>query len=210
MSTRRKQLVLVWGLVGVLAIIIGVEETRRAQQIEVSSTRSEKFLLPIPLEQIGALEILRKGQLHRFERDETGAWLYHGQQDEANAAAHSHRADPRVASTIAQAIAMFSRTQKEQPIPLKPGRDEYGVSRPDILVMVYALKGNNPVTRLAVGTVSPDGYSRYVLPVGANEAITIAEYQITNLIAMVDAVGQRPASNPPAATAPSRGAHRGR
>jgi len=78
------------------------------------------------------------------------------------------------------------------------------------LVMVYALKGNDPVTRLAVGTVSPDGYSRYVLPVGANEAITIAEYQITNLIAMVDAVGQRPASNPPAATAPSRGAHRGR
>lgn len=200
MKPRRKQLLLVWGLVAVLAVVIGIEETRRAQQVEVSTTRSERFLLPLPLEQIGAIEILRKGQLHRFERDETGAWLYHGQQDEANAAAHTHRADPLVASTIAQAITMFSRTQKEQPIPLKPGQDEYGVSRPDILVMVYALKATDPITRLAVGTVSPDGYSRYVLPVGANEAVTIAEYQITNLVAVIDAVAKPPTTPTPAAT----------
>jgi len=200
MKPRRKQLLLVWGLVAVLAVVISIEETRRAQQVEVSTTRSEKFLLPLPLEQIGAIEILRKGQLHRFERDETGAWLYHGQQDEANAAAHTHRADPLVASTIAQAITMFSRTQKEQPIPLKPGQDEYGVSRPDILVMVYALKATDPITRLAVGTVSPDGYSRYVLPVGANEAVTIAEYQITNLVAMINAVAKPPTTPTPAAT----------
>ncbi|MFM7670260.1 MAG: hypothetical protein ACKO71_06880 [Betaproteobacteria bacterium] len=204
MKPRRKQLLLVWGLVTVLAVVIGIEETRRAQQVEVSTTRSEKFLLPLPLEQIGAIEILRKGQLHRFERDETGAWLYHGQQDEANAAAHTHRADPLVASTIAQAITMFSRTQKEQPIPLKPGQDEYGVSRPDILVMVYALKATDPITRLAVGTVSPDGYSRYVLPVGANEAVTIAEYQITNLVAMIDAVAKPPTTPTPAATTRGR------
>lgn len=205
MKARRKQLLFVWVLVAILAVVIGVEETRRAQHIEVSTTRSEKFLLPLPLEQIGAIEILRKGQLHRFERDETGAWLYHGQQDEANAAAHTHRADPLVASTIAQAITMFSRTQKEQPIPLKPGQDEYGVSRPDILVMVYAVKSTEPTTRLAVGTVSPDGYSRYVLPVGANEAITIAEYQITNLVAMIDAVAKQPTAPTPAA-----GTNRGR
>jgi len=200
MKPRRKQLLLVWGLVAVLAVVISIEETRRAQQVEVSTTRSEKFLLPLPLEQIGAIEILRKGQLHRFERDETGAWLYHGQQDEANAAAHTHRADPLVASTKTQAITMFSRTQKEQPIPLKPGQDEYGVSRPDILVMVYALKATDPITRLAVGTVSPDGYSRYVLPVGANEAVTIAEYQLTNLVAMINAVAKPPTTPTPAAT----------
>ncbi|MBU3709950.1 MAG: hypothetical protein FGM20_12730, partial [Burkholderiaceae bacterium] len=64
MKARRKQLLFVWGLVAILAIVIGVEETRRAQHIEVSTTRSEKFLLPLPLEQIGAIEILRKGQLH--------------------------------------------------------------------------------------------------------------------------------------------------
>jgi hypothetical protein len=66
--------------------------------------------------------------------------------------------------------------------------------------MVYALKATDPITRLAVGTVSPDGYSRYVLPVGANEAVTIAEYQITNLVAMIDAVAKPPTTPTPAAT----------
>ena len=41
--------------------------------------------------------------------------------------------------------------------------------------------------------VSPDGYSRYVLPVGAKEAVTIAEYQITGLMATIDAVSKNPA-----------------
>lgn len=204
MSNRRRQLFAVWAVVALLFTVIAVEETRRAQTVEVSTTRSEKFLLPLPIEELGALEVLRKGALHRFERDETGAWLYHGQQDDPNAATHTHRADPIVASTIAQAITMFSRTQKEQPIPLQPGRDEYGVSRPDMLVMVYGRKGQDPIARFAVGTVSPDGYSRYVLPVGANEAVTIAEYQITNLVAMIDAVSQRPAPSSPAATGAKR------
>jgi hypothetical protein len=153
------------------------------------------------LEEIGAIEVLRKGQLHRFERDDKGIWFYHGQQDVANAAEHAHRADPLAANTIAQAVAMFSRTRKEQPIPLQPGKDEYGVSRPDILIMVYNPKKSEPVARFSVGIVSPNGYSRYVLPVGATEAVTIPEYQITNLMAMIDAVSKNPL---PTSQAPSK------
>ena len=102
-----------------------------------------------------------------------------------------------------QAIAMFSRTRKEQPIPLEPGKDEFGVSRPDILIMIYREKKTDPVGRFAIGTVSPDGYSRYLLPVGASEAVTIPEYQITNLMAMIDAVSK---NAPAPAAAPSQGA----
>jgi hypothetical protein len=119
-----------------------------------------------------------------------------------NAAEHAHRADPLVANTIVQAIAMFSRTRKEQPIPLEPGKDEFGVSRPDILIMIYRAGKTDPVGRFAVGTVSPDGYSRYILPVGAAEAVTIPEYQITNLMAMIDAVSK---NAPAPAAAPSQG-----
>jgi hypothetical protein len=46
--------------------------------------------------------------------------------------------------------------------------------------------------------VSPNGYSRYVLAVGANEAVTIPEYQITNLMAMIDAVSKNPLPTPAA------------
>ena len=135
---------------------------------------------------------MRKGQLHRFERDDKKVWFYHGQQDDPNAKDHAHRADPLAATTIAEAVAVFSRTRKEQNIPLQPGNDEYGVSRPDILIMIYRSKKSEPAARYSVGTVSPNGYSRYVLTVGANEAVTIPEYQITNLMAMIDAVSKNP------------------
>ena len=201
MSQRRSKLVIIWITVFALAALIFVKERQLAKSEEEPEGNRPKWLIPIALEEIGAIEVLRKGQLHRFERDEKGIWFYHGQQDVANAAEHAHRADPLAANTIAQAVAMFSRTRKEQPIPLQPGKDEYGVSRPDILIMVYNPKKSEPVARFSVGIVSPNGYSRYVLPVGATEAVTIPEYQITNLMAMIDAVSKNPL---PTSQAPSK------
>ena len=201
MSQRRSKLVIIWITVLALAALIFVKERQLAKSAEEPEGNRPKWLIPIALEEIGAIEVLRKGQLHRFERDDKGIWFYHGQQDVANAAEHAHRADPLAANTIAQAVAMFSRTRKEQPIPLQPGKDEYGVSRPDILIMVYNPKKSEPVARFSVGIVSPNGYSRYVLPVGATEAVTIPEYQITNLMAMIDAVSKNPL---PTSQAPSK------
>jgi len=201
MSQRRSKLIIIWITVLALAALIFVKERQLAKSEEEPDSNRPKWLIPIALEEIGAIEVMRKGQLHRFERDDKGIWFYHGQQDVANAAEHAHRADPLAANTIAQAVAMFSRTRKEQPIPLQPGKDEYGVSRPDILIMVYNPKKSEPVARYSVGMVSPNGYSRYVLPVGATEAVTIPEYQITNLMAMIDAVSKNPL---PTSQAPSK------
>jgi hypothetical protein len=201
MSQRRSKLVIIWITVLALAALIFVKERQLAKSEEEPEGNRPKWLIPIALEEIGAIEVLRKGQLHRFERDDKGIWFYHGQQDVANAAEHAHRADPLAANTISQAVAMFSRTRKEQPIPLQPGKDEYGVSRPDILIMVYNPKKSEPIARFSVGIVSPNGYSRYVLPVGATEAVTIPEYQITNLMAMIDAVSKNPL---PTSQAPSK------
>jgi hypothetical protein len=201
MSQRRSKLIIIWITVLALAALIFVKERQLAKSEEEPEGNRPKWLIPIALEEIGAIEVMRKGQLHRFERDDKGIWFYHGQQDVANAAEHAHRADPLAANTIAQAVAMFSRTRKEQPIPLQPGKDENGVSRPDILIMVYNPKKSEPVARYSVGMVSPNGYSRYVLPVGATEAVTIPEYQITNLMAMIDAVSKNPL---PTSQAPSK------
>jgi len=201
MSQRRSKLIIIWITVLALAALIFVKERQLAKSEEEPDSNRPKWLIPIALEEIGAIEVMRKGQLHRFERDDKGIWFYHGQQDVANAAEHAHRADPLAANTIAQAVAMFSRTRKEQPIPLQPGKDEYGVRRPDILIMVYNPKKSEPVARFSVGIVSPNGYSRYVLAVGANEAVTIPEYQITNLMAMIDAVSKNPL---PTSQAPSK------
>jgi len=198
MSQRRGKVALIWIAVLALATVIFVKERELALSVEQPEGHDPKWLVPVALEEIGALEILRKGQLHRFERDDKGIWFYHGQQDDPNIKDHAHRADPLAATTIAQAVAMFVRTRKEQPIPLQPGKDEYGVSRPDILIMVYQPKKSEPVARFSVGMVSPNGYSRYVLAVGANEAVTIPEYQITNLMAMIDAVSKNPLPTPAA------------
>ncbi len=203
MSSRKRNLAIILLVIAVLGVVIFIKEREYIQTIEApAGARDEKWLFPIPLEEVGAIEVMRKGQLHRFEKDGKGTWFYHGQQDGPNATEHAHRADPLAASTIVQAIAMFSRTRKEQPIPLEPGKDEFGVSRPDILIMIYREKKTDPVGRFAIGTVSPDGYSRYLLPVGASEAVTIPEYQITNLMAMIDAVSK---NAPAPAAAPSKG-----
>ncbi len=203
MSSRKRKLAIIAGLIAALGVVIFIKEREYISTIEAAAgPKDEKWLFPIPLEEVGALEVMRKGQLHRFEKDDAGTWFYHGQQDGPNASEHAHRADPLAANTIVKAIAMFSRTRKEQPIPLEPGKDEYGVSRPDILVMIYRGKKTDPVGRFAIGTVSPDGYSRYILSVGASEAVTIPEYQITNLMAMIDAVSK----NAPVPAAPAKGA----
>lgn len=201
MISRKQKLIVIGAVLAVLAVVIFIKENEYIQTIEApAGAHDQKWLFPMPLEEVGAIEVMRKGQLHRFEKDEAGTWFYHGQQDLANTKEHAHRADPLAATTIQQAIGMFSRTRKEQQIPLQPGKDEYNVSRPDILIMIYRPKKSEPSGSFAVGTVSPDGYSRYILQVGATEAVTIPEYQITNLMAMIDAVSK----NAPVA-APSLG-----
>lgn len=205
MSGRKQKLAIIGVVLAALAVVIFIKEREYIASIESpAGALDEKWLFPIPLQEVGAIEVMRKGQLHRFEKDDAGTWFYHGQQDGPNAAEHAHRADPLAATTILQSVAMFSRTRKEQNIPLEPGKDEFGVTRPDILIMIYRAKKSDPVARFSVGTVSPDGYSRYVLPVGASEAVTIPEYQVTNLMAMIDAVSKNaPPPLAPAAPATS-------
>ena len=64
----------------------------------------------------------------------------------------------------------------------------YGVTVPSILVLVYASGSLQPWVQYAIGDVAPDGYSRYVLPVGSRMVATIANYQVSNLLDLIAAV----------------------
>lgn len=193
MTRAMKRLLLIWGAFAVLAAVIYAHHREHSAGTEAAARSGPKWLLPVTYAELGSLEILRQDGVHRFERDSDGHWFYHGVHGKENAD-HQHRIDPELSNTIGEAVAMFTRAQREQSVPLQDSGDDYGVVKPEMLILAYRPKASEPVLRLAVGSVAPDGYARYVLPVGAPEAVTIPNYQITNLLAMVDAAGKATAA----------------
>jgi hypothetical protein len=195
MKSGGKRLIVIWGVLLVLAALIFIGERQRSEQLGAASQRVVPWLLPVPMEKLGAVEVMVKGSMHRFERDAEGRWFYHGVHD-ANKAEHGHSTDPQMAAVIDKAMIAFGRVQREQKIALKAGDDEYGVTRPDVFILVYLPKANEPLARYAVGTTATDGVSRYILPVGASDIVTIPDFHIKNLLTLIDAVKIAGATKP--------------
>lgn len=198
----RSRLLVIWGLLAVMIAVIVVVQTagdagsRPSDHDDAHVSEGIRWLLPAPIDQIGAIEIVHQGVLHRFERDSAGAWIYH--RPHGVEGVHHHRADPTTAQTIEKALAGFGRARIERTFPIEAAigviplqntqvRD-YGVTVPSILVLVYASGGLQPWVQYAIGDVAPDGYSRYVLPVGSRMVATIANYQVSNLLDLIAAV----------------------
>lgn len=115
------RLIAVWGtLLLLIAVIVAIEMRDRAATPSVSSVpaRDPRLLLPVSIEQVGAIEIAYGGSVHRFERDANGAWFYHGAHVQAQAS-HVHQADPAIAAKIAQAFAGFDRARMERDFPCR-------------------------------------------------------------------------------------------
>lgn len=195
MKSGSKRLLLIWGVLLALAVLIFIGERQRSEQMGLSSQRVVPWLLPAPMQDLGAVEIMVKGSMHRFERDAEGRWFYHGVHD-ANKAEHGHSTDPQMAAVIDKAMVVFGRVQREQKIALKAGEDEYGVTRPDVFILVYLPKADSPLASYAVGTIATDRVSRYILPVGAADVVTVPDFHIKNLLALIDAVKIAGATKP--------------
>lgn len=195
MKSGSKRLLLIWGVLLALAVLIFIGERQRSEQMGMSSQRVVPWLLPAPMQDLGAVEIMVKGSMHRFERDAEGRWFYHGVHD-ANKAEHGHNTDPQMAAVIDKAMVVFGRVQREQKIALKAGEDEYGVTRPDVFILVYLPKADSPLASYAVGTIATDRVSRYILPVGAADVVTVPDFHIKNLLALIDAVKIAGATKP--------------
>jgi hypothetical protein len=196
-GVRRRTLV-VWLLLGVLIAGIAYIEVRRRSQLpeDVAEHRygaeGSRRLLPAPIEELGAIELGHAGTLHRFEQDATGAWLYHGIHAQAQEA-HAHQTDPAQTQIIEKAFAALARTRMERQLELDVQTDAYGLRSPQMIVILYGKNSPVPMAQFAVGDVAPDGLSRYVLPVGGKYIVTIANYQIENLLELIEKVSAQPA-----------------
>ena len=60
-----------------------------------------------------------------------------------------------------------------------------------MVILVYRRNELQPFAQYAVGDIAPDTYSRYVMVVGATNVVSIANYQIDNLVGLI-----KSASNP--------------
>ena len=192
MGSRRK-LMAIWLVLAALSVVIYMGESRRSERISAPIVRDERKLLPLPIESIGAIELINKGTMHRFERDKAGLWFYHGMHD-ASKGEHAHQADLQAADLIDKTLTAFGRTRREQSFPLNAAADEFGVTRPDLFIMAYQTGRVEPLARFAVGMVTVDNFGRYVLPVGSAEVVTIADFQIKNLLDLIDILN-RPAGS---------------
>jgi hypothetical protein len=180
----RPRLAGVWvAFLALAGIIAALEYGERAES--PAKDREAAWLLPAPVDELGAIELGHAGKLRRFERDGTGAWFYHGAHD-ASQADHVHEADPAMARRIADAFVAFGRTRIERRLPFDPQSRQYGVTTPTMLIVVYPVNDPRPLAQYAIGDIAPDTFSRYVLRAGSTEVVTIPNYQIDNLLALVE------------------------
>jgi Domain of unknown function (DUF4340) len=149
------------------------------------------LLLPASIDRIWAIEIVIQGKLHRLERDGAGNWLLHTGQHAHAGNSDAHIADPDKARIIATALAALDQTQIETVVAKHPSEAElerYGLSRPEVIALMYARDSSSPLVRLAIGNVSGDGFSRYARLSGG-DVVTIAAYTATNMVQLLRAVG---------------------
>jgi len=183
------KLTAIWLVLAGLALVIGLlkysDRARSPSDGSAVATVDERSLLPVSIEQLSVIEIANGGALHRFERDEAGVWFYHAHGVNTGVQApHGHVADTVRADQIAYAFGALGRARIERVLDSTDNR-QYGVTRPDTLLLVYGDYGVTPVAQYAIGDVAPDTHSRYVLIVDKSQVVTIAKYQIENLINLI-------------------------
>ena len=189
MGKLRPRLVVVWVLLlAMVGVIVAIERAdRQAEQTASPSESRERMLIPVPVEALGAIELAHAGTLHRFERDAAGNWFYHGMHT-ASEASHAHQTDPAAAKRIGDALAGLGRARVERQFDVDPRANNYGLASPELLILVYRPNETQPMIQYAVGDLAPDQLSRYVQAVGSSSAVMIANYQIDNLLGLIQAV----------------------
>jgi hypothetical protein len=190
---KRSRAAIIWSVLAVFLVVIAVLEFGdRSEQAGTVSPTAPKMLMPAPLEEIAAIEIAVDGNLHRFSRDDQNAWFYHGIHAGPQSV-HEHVPDPEMSQKITKSLGGLGRARIERRFTLTE-EDPFGVTRPEMIVLVYMPDQIEPQVRYSIGDIAPDELSRYVHVVGGPEVVSIANYQIRNLQNLIEMVSAQPES----------------
>jgi hypothetical protein len=137
-------------------------------------------LVPLPIDEVAAVEIFARDKSYRFERDAGGAWLLH-RHAPGDAPDTRHVADPAQSELITRALTAFSRTMIERRVAYGAPGDGYGLIDPATVVVLFANDQARPPLDFAIGDMASDGAGRYVLMPDHTEIVTIADNQISSL-----------------------------
>ncbi|MBM3394866.1 MAG: hypothetical protein FJY37_09590 [Betaproteobacteria bacterium] len=182
---KSRRLLIVWVLLAALAGAIVVLQSRDHHEDDGHGhVRENRDLLPIPVAELSAIEIATDGQLHRFERDTEGRWFYHGAHG-LDATGHEHTTDPALAERMANAFNALDKARMEREAPLDQANDSFGVTVPNMILIIYKRGESQPFGQYAVGDMAPDDLVRYVHLVGTNRVVTLPQYHIDNLRGVV-------------------------
>lgn len=208
----KPRLLAIWGVFAVLAAAVAWFEfggSHSEDDAHGHGKLQQGMLVPLPVEQLGAVEVVHGGALHRFDRDPAGQWYYHGVHQAATDPAHGHVTDPEAAKRIEAAFVALGRAKLEREFAISDAGAQYGLASPQMVLLLLARGQTQPVIQYAVGDVAADTVSRYVMVVGGRQAATIPDYQIANLLQLIGSFAQAPAPVPgipgaaPAAQAPA-------
>ena len=190
MSIKNKNNIFIWIILGALVLVIGYlkwQDSQKVSQIRDPLWVDERSLLPLPIENIAALEIGYQGNLHRFDRDSQGTWFYHAHGGSTGVMTeHGHVADVEAGDAIAKFLVGLNNARIERFLETDE-KSAYGVINPSLILLAYKDAEGSPLAQYAFGDQAPDGLSRYVLIVGRDDVVLIADYQHKNLIDLVDA-----------------------
>jgi hypothetical protein len=191
-TTNQGRSKIIWSVLAVLLVIATALEIRdRASRPDAEKATGPSMLMPAPMEEVDAIEIAVAGNLHRFSRDESDAWFYHGIHAGPQEV-HEHVPDPAMSEKIGKSLGLLGRARIERRFELADD-DPFGVTKPEMIILVYVSDPVKPAMRYSVGDLAPDELSRYVHIVGRSEVVSIPDYQIRNLRELLDTVTEQPA-----------------
>ncbi|MDA0237220.1 MAG: hypothetical protein O3B03_01775 [Proteobacteria bacterium] len=143
-------------------------------------------LLPVELSEILSVELVYQGDSYLLEKDKSGHWFYHvhgatnGVLD-----SHEHTATPDENETISISLMGLENARVERRLKTRE-KDEYGVTKPSLISILYGWDKSRPISQFAFGDLATDHLSRYIHLVGSDQVATIANYQYTSLIELVE------------------------
>jgi len=188
-SRSKKKLLSVWAILAALIIVIVTLKISDWQEEKASRENSlaagERSLLPVLLKGINVVEIAYADALYRFERDQAGTWFFHAHGVSSVLAEHGHVADAGEAEIIGTRLAGLDNARIERKLEDSKNQDQYGVTRPQLLLLVYGANPAKPMAQYAFGDTAPDKLSRYVLLVDSGDVVLVADYQAQNLIDLI-------------------------